>query len=194
MWSFNTLISFICLLIFKQTISLEWPPKKPLIFENILNTVPLSHPMSCVMFLVVSQDRFHEERLALTKATCLIPPMMNHLKLFHPKSNAELMRKNGQKEKPTGEKRKAMDENEEMESGTVPLFDLRTSKQRRSFKLRFLVIWFETLQMDLHMICMMPEQRETQRNFDDGGSGSSTLKNCLRSGFPVLFKPNGSPL
>ena len=55
-------------------------------------------------------------------------PMMNHLKGCHPKENAQFLIKKEEKDRVVGEKRKAMDEDEEMESGTVQLYNIRTSK------------------------------------------------------------------
>ena len=59
--------------------------------------------------------------------------MSSHLKLYHPKENAEVMKKKAEKESKYGEKRKQSEEENEMEGGTVPLFNLRTSRQRQEF-------------------------------------------------------------
>ena len=71
-------------------------------------------------------------KTGLNKATLSNTPMMNHLKLFHPKVNAEFIKKKADKEVSSGEKRKEYDE-DEMESGTVPIFNLRTNKKRKEF-------------------------------------------------------------
>ena len=72
-------------------------------------------------------------KAGINKGNLSNTPMMNHLKLLHPKENRELLKKKEEKERVSGEKRKALDEVEEMESGTVPLFNLRTVKQRTDF-------------------------------------------------------------
>ena len=59
------------------------------------------------------------------------------------------------------EKRKAMDEDEDMESGTRKLYNIRTFKQINDFwyKPKYLVMWLEPPQVEQPMISMMPGQR-----------------------------------
>ena len=100
-------------------------------------------------------DYFEEDKSDPTNVLCTVPgckskkvsrgkagikkgnlsntPMMNHLKGFHPKENSQFLIKKEEKDRVVGEKRKAMDEDEEMESGTVQLYNIRTVKQRNDF-------------------------------------------------------------
>ena len=89
--------------------------------------------MSCVLFLGVSLRRCQGERLGIKKGNLSNNPMKNHLKGFHPKENSQFLIKKQEKDGVVGEKRKTMDQDEEMESGTVQLYNIRTIKQRNDF-------------------------------------------------------------
>ena len=99
-------------------------------------------------------DFFEEEKNDPTTALCQVPgcktkvsrgksgssksnmsnaPMTNHLKIHHPKQHTEYLRKKADLANATSEKRKDMEEENEMEGGSVPLFNLRTKKQRKDF-------------------------------------------------------------
>ena len=93
-------------------------------------------------------DYFEEDKSDPTNVLCTVPgckskkvsrgkagikkgnlsntPMMNHLKGFHPKENSQFLIKKEEKDRVVGEKRKTMDEDEEMESGTVQLSNRET--------------------------------------------------------------------
>ena len=97
---------------------------------------------------------FEEERNDPTTVLCKVPgckskvsrgksgssksnlsngPMTMHLKIHHSKENAEFCRKKMEMEGKAGDKRKQMEEDEEMEGGNVSLFNLRTNRQRQEF-------------------------------------------------------------
>jgi hypothetical protein len=59
--------------------------------------------------------------------------MISHLKAKHPKQNTDFLKKKEEKDWTAREKRKEMEDDEEMESGSLPVWNLRTSKQRREF-------------------------------------------------------------
>lgn len=67
-----------------------------------------------------------------TKANLSNAPMMQHLKLKHPKENSEFLKKKEEK-KVVAEKRKADDEDSDLESGGAPIWNLRTSGKRQEF-------------------------------------------------------------
>ena len=60
-------------------------------------------------------------------------PLTSHLKVHHPKEYSHLMQKKNEIEINAAEKRKEMEEEDEMEGGTIPLFKLRTKMQRKEF-------------------------------------------------------------
>jgi hypothetical protein len=68
-----------------------------------------------------------------SKAKLSNAPMMQHLKLHHPKQNLELMKKKDAKNKAVAEKRKADDDDDEIETGPAKLWNLRTNAQRQEF-------------------------------------------------------------
>ena len=61
------------------------------------------------------------------KANLSNAPMMQYLKLKHPKENAEFCKET------VAEKRKADEEDNDLETGADPLFNLRTSSKRQDF-------------------------------------------------------------
>ena len=68
-----------------------------------------------------------------SKAKLSNAPMMQHLKLHHPKQNLEWMKKKDEKNKAVAEKRKADDDDDEIETGPAKLWNLRTHGQRQEF-------------------------------------------------------------
>ena len=58
---------------------------------------------------------------------------MQHLQIHHPKENIQFIKNKEEKYKTVAEKRKVDEENDELETGTAPIWNLRTSAKRQEF-------------------------------------------------------------
>ena len=79
------------------------------------------------------KTRVSRGKTGTTKANLSNAPMTSHLRIYHKKQFGEFQKKKDEKERTVAEKRKKLDEDEEMESGTAPLWNLRTSGKRQEF-------------------------------------------------------------
>ena len=69
-----------------------------------------------------------------------------------------------------------MDEDEEMESGTVQLYNIRTIKQRNDFLVQTKVSSYVVGTPSSGATYDIHDARAKERNLDDGRDGSSTLE------------------